>query len=146
MPGINQAMLNWYIVDGDLVYVVWTDLPGGAGTSSGSSGSGTQTRESHVTTVELSDGRQFAFEYKLDRNTPQATGQLNIEDLTFDTRVGGLLMVSTTAETTEVRQAEIPQKLASSLTKEGQTRESLEVELQELAQAENPFKFYFENK
>lgn len=141
--GIDQAMIRWYTRDGKLVYVVWTDLPGGGGTSGGSSGHSTQEREQHETTVDLSDSSQFQFSYVRDLTDKGAAGQLSIGDLTFDTGLGRLLLVSTQADRTKVKQLEIPSALVSILLTQGHTRESLQRELQQLVRQENELKNYF---
>ena len=38
VPGIDQAMLAWYLRGGRLTYVIWTDVKGGGGSRSGSGG------------------------------------------------------------------------------------------------------------
>jgi hypothetical protein len=146
VPGIDQAMIRWYSRGDDLVYVVWTDLPGGGGTSGGSSGNSNRSREHHETSVELSDGSRFRFEYLLDRKDKTAAGDLLIADLTFDTRLGRLMLVSTGGETTEVQQLEIPSSVAAILQAEGNTPESLQNDLLDFARKENELHAFFANK
>jgi hypothetical protein len=63
-PGIEQATVHWYARDGRLVYVVWSDLPGGPGSAFGSGVEATRSRVRQDAQLRASDGHRLELLYE----------------------------------------------------------------------------------
>lgn len=144
VPGIDQAVLNWYLRDQQLTYIVWTDMNGGSGYSSGSGGSSSAGIEKHQSSMESSDRQQFEFEYTRDKNQDQNNnGTVTIAGVQYDLGNGAILLVTTHGKSVQVKQLAIDQAISDLVCNKDLTPESLRTALKSTAKNQDEFKLFF---
>ena len=108
-PGIDHAIVAWYLRGDRLAYLVWTDMKGD-GSSSGSSGSSSSGVEEHRTQLRSHSGEQLEFDWKLVTKNADGsdTGVITIAGVEYDIKNGSLFLVSTEGGEARVEQLEMP--------------------------------------
>lgn len=111
-PGVDHAVLAWYLQDDRLEYVVWTDLQGD-GSSAGSGGSSGPEVETHQTTISSHSGGELRFEWTRLKTASEGSnpGSITIDDVEYDLKEGALLLVSTAGGNIKVEQLKMPTEI-----------------------------------
>ena len=146
VPGIDQAMVKWYMRDKQLIYVVWTDLSG-ANSSSGSSGDESAGVVHHQAHLESSDGGSFEFEYTLDTNNNDSsnTGAVKIDGIDYELKNGALVLVSTQRNKVKAKQLDLDPTVIDCIRDKSQSEESLRKAMKALANGHSDIREFFQS-
>ena len=146
VPGIDQAMVQWYMRDQQPVYVVWTDLSGG-NSSSGSSGGESAGVVQHQTHLDSLDGTSFEFEYTLNANNPDSgdAGALKIDGIDYPLKNGALVLVSTQRDKVAVKQLDLGPTVIDCLQNQWPSQESFRKAMKALANEPSDIYRFFQS-
>jgi hypothetical protein len=139
VPGIDHAVVRWYIRGEDLTYVIWTDLVGGAASGSGGTGGSSSGVERGRGHLDSSDGQRLEYEYIRDLHATGSanTGVITIGDVRYDLKHGSLLLVSTQANEIQVKQLDIDPSIVELLQDKSHTEGSMRAVFKAMAN-DNP--------
>ena len=144
VPGIDYAMLRWYIRGEQLTYVIWTDLHGGGGSSSGSGGGSSSGLEHHQAHLDSRDGDRFEYEYKLDLDD-RGSGAITIDDANYNLKDGSLLLVSTQGKKLQVKQLDLGPSIIGLLRGKSQTEGPIRAAYKAMANDNSDVRSFFED-
>jgi hypothetical protein len=142
--GIEQATVHWYARNGRLVYVVWSDLPGGPGSAFGSGVEATRSRVRQDAQLLASDGHRLRLLYEY---VPLA-GVENVScgDSRHRLADGRLLLVTGPTEAAGVAQLALDATLADILMDCVQTEDGRRAALRAYARDNADIRCYFSGR
>ena len=146
IPGIDQAMVQWYIRDKQLIYVVWTDLSGG-NSSSGSKGGESGGVVQHQANLVSLDGDSFEFEYTLNTNDHESgdAGALKIDGIDYPLINGALVLVSTQRDQVTVKQLDLDPMVTDCVQNHWPSQESRQGAMKALANEPSNIHGFFQS-
>jgi hypothetical protein len=147
VPGINQAMVKWYMRDKQLIYVVWTDLSGGGDTRASLGSSSSKLKIHHQAHLESSDGASFEFEYTLDTNNNDSSnaGAVKIDGIDYELKNGALVLVSTQRNKVKAKQLDLDPTVIDCIRNKSQSAESLRKAMKALANEHSEIREFFQS-
>jgi hypothetical protein len=122
-PGIDQATVHWYARDGRVVYVVWTDLPGGPRGAFGHGVTAKPGRARQGASLQSIDGRQFDLLY--ERAREDGVEVVRCMQGRYPLDRGRLLLVTALGQDPRVTQLPLDSALADLLADPAQSEDGL---------------------
>lgn len=130
-PGVDQATVHWYARDGRVVYVIWSDLPGGPGSGFGHGVTATPGGVRQDAGLVASDGQRLQVRY--ERGTGHGTESVRCGAARYALADGRLLLMTGSEAGLRAVQRPLDAALAALLTDPAPSEDSLRASLRAYA-------------